>query len=543
MKRAKRFLALGICAALLMAMMAGCGGAPSSAAPASSSGSAGSTSQAVEGNEEHLNITVGYWDVEAALANRETDTVLQTIEEKFNVTFEPVNVTWDDYSQKFQLWASSDSLPDLFASDVRTTATFAEWANDGLLHEIPQDLSAYPNLEKYLNSPEADTCMVGDKMYCIFRQTYTEQAETVEDRSIVYRWDLAQKAGITEEPTNWEEFRTMIKAIIEADPEGKNIQGMTACGPDYPVGVFFTYSMPAAVVGGNTFRWVDNGDGTYVPAYFAGENLGDAAVPTWQLLRDMYREGTIEADIALATNDQAYNKFLNGQCAAMLATGFCGPWEGMIQYWEEVNGSNYADAVKCLDLMPGVDGNAYYWIWDYAWSESYISSKVDDVKMDRILQIYDYLLSDEGVMLSRYGVEGDTYEIVDGKYIQESEDRAIKYPSTAMFHDLVAWTPELPNGYEFKSIIPQELLDISEARVEAARNAPVPEFDTRYTDIFISLGTDFGLSLADDMLTIMTGNQPVEEMWQAILENYKSQGPEDIIEQVNAKAKELGYQS
>ena len=153
MKRAKRFLALGICAALLMAMMAGCGGAPSSAAPASSSGSAGSTSQAVEGNEEHLNITVGYWDVEAALANRETDTVLQTIEEKFNVTFEPVNVTWDDYSQKFQLWASSDSLPDLFASDVRTTATFAEWANDGLLHEIPQDLSPIRTWRSILTVP------------------------------------------------------------------------------------------------------------------------------------------------------------------------------------------------------------------------------------------------------------------------------------------------------------------------------------------------------------------------------------------------------
>lgn len=115
---------------------------------------------------------MGYWDVDAALANRENDTVLKTIEEKFNVTFEPVNVTWDDYNQKFQLWASSDSLPDIFASDVRTTATFAEWANDGLLHEIPSDLSAYPNLAKYLDSPESDTCMVGDKMYCIFRQTY-----------------------------------------------------------------------------------------------------------------------------------------------------------------------------------------------------------------------------------------------------------------------------------------------------------------------------------------------------------------------------------
>ena len=241
------------------------------------------------------------------------------------MTFEPVNVTWDDYGQKYQLWASSDSLPDLFASDVRTTATFAEWANDGLLHEIPEDLSAYPNLEKYLDSPEADTCMVGDKMYCIFRQTYTEQAETIEDRSIVYRWDLAQQAGVTEEPTNWDEFRAMIQAIIEADPEGKNIQGMTACGADFPVGVFFTYSMPAAVVGGNTFRWVDNGDGTYVPAYFAGENLGDDALPTWQLLRDMYKEGTIEADIALASTDQAYNKFLNGQCAAHAGHRFLRP--------------------------------------------------------------------------------------------------------------------------------------------------------------------------------------------------------------------------
>lgn len=494
-------------------------------------------------NSKHLTITVGYWDVESSLADHKNDTVLKTVEEKFNVTFEPVNVTWDDYNQKYQLWASSDSLPDIFATDVRNSATFAEWANDGLLHEIPADLSAYPNLAAYMDSHETDTCKVNDKIYCIFRQTYAHQYETVEDRSIVYRWDLAQAAGITEEPTTWEEFHDMIQAIIKADPEGKNIQGLTSCGPAFFHGIFFTYSMPAAIIDGNTFRWVDNGDGTYVPAYFAGENLGDDAMATWELLRSMYKDGTIEADVALGSTDTAYQKFLTGRSAAMLATGFLGPWENMIKYWEETNGTNYADAVRVLKLMPSTDGNTYYWNWDYAWSESLFSSNVDDEKFDRIMQIYNYLLSDEGIMLGRYGFEGDTYEIVDGKYIVESEDRAAKYPSTNFFHDVVAWTPTLPNGYEYKSLIPENLLAIQDSRYEESKNASIADYDPRYTSIFISLGTDFGLSIPDDLMTIMTSDKPVAEAWQDVINSYKAKGLESIIEQVNAKAVELGYKN
>ena len=492
-------------------------------------------------NSEHLTISVGYWDAESSLADHENDTVLKTIEEKFNVTFEPINVTWDDYNQKYQLWASSDSLPDVFAADERNSVTFSEWANDGLLHEIPSDLSAYPHLAAYMDSPEIDTCKVKEKIYCIFRQTYANQYETIEDRSIVYRWDLAQAAGITEEPTTWEEFHEMMQAIIKADPEGKNIQGLTACGPAFFHGIFFTYSMPAAIIDGNTFRWVDNGDGTYVPAYFAGENMGDDAMATWELLRSMYKDGTIEADVALGSTDTAYQKFLTGRCAAMLATGFLGPWSGMIKYWEETNGTNYADVVKVLKLMPSVDGNKYYWNWDYAWSESYITSNVDDEKFDRIMQIYDYLLSDEGIMLGRYGIEGDTYEIVDGKYIMETADRAEKYPSTNLFHDLVAWTPVLPNGYEVISEAPDALNAIQASRYEEAMNASVADYDPRYTDIFVSLGTDFGLSLPDDLMTIMTSDKPVAEVWQEIIDGYKAKGLESIIEQVNAKAAELGY--
>ena len=139
MKKSTRALALLLSLLMLLAALAGCAkqgetpaaDTPAADTPASDTPAADTPAADTEKNSEHLTITVGYWDVDAALANRENDTVLKTIEEKFNVTFEPVNVTWDDYNQKFQLWASSDSLPDIFASDVRTTATFAEWANDG----------------------------------------------------------------------------------------------------------------------------------------------------------------------------------------------------------------------------------------------------------------------------------------------------------------------------------------------------------------------------------------------------------------------------
>lgn len=116
MKKSTRALALLLSLLMLLAALAGCAkqgetpaaDTPAADTPASDTPAADTPAADTEKNSEHLTITVGYWDVDAALANRENDTVLKTIEEKFNVTFEPVNVTWDDYNQKFQLWASSD---------------------------------------------------------------------------------------------------------------------------------------------------------------------------------------------------------------------------------------------------------------------------------------------------------------------------------------------------------------------------------------------------------------------------------------------------
>lgn len=541
----KRVTALMIAIMLVTSLFTGCAGKKTETStndtqPTPTSTESSDNAVAANDFSEHMDISLAFWGVEDSLTATQNDEVLKAMEDKFNVTFVPQNVSWDDYEQKTQLWAASGSLPDVFTGAFRTGSNFSKWANEGLLKEIPSDLSAYPTLQKYMDSQELPTCQVNGKTYCIFRQTYAEQAETAKDRTVVYRWDLAQKAGITKEPATWDEFRTMIQAIIKKDPDKKSIQGLTSAGYDKLPGVFFPYSMPLAAAGGVTFYWVDKGDGSYVPAYFAGDTLGNNALPTWQLLRDMYKEGSIEPDIALTTDAQAKEKFLQGQAAALVYPGNSGNiYNEVYSYWPDVYGHDATEDIRIMNLMPGVDGSKHYPIWDYAWSESYISAGVSDEKLNRILAIYDYLLSDEGIVLSKFGIEGKTYEkAADGKItLINNANPADTFKAINAFAALACWNFNTMDSSLFPNSTPEFYLNKDKERLDEARQIAIPEYNQACTSAYVGMGKSLSLNVQDDMLNIMTGKDPVNDMWQKIIDNYKTQGLDDIIKEVNDAVK------
>lgn len=487
--------------------------------------------------EKHLDLSLAYWDIDKALENRENDKVIKTIEEKFNVTIKPANITWDDYYQKIDLWANTGTLPDVFVGAFRTEASFFQRVAEGLLHEIPQDLSKYPNLEKYMDSPAKETCQIDEKTYCIFRQTYSEQAETVKDRTILYRWDLAQKAGITKEPETWDEFREMILAIMKNDSDGIGIQGMTTKGYNMLIGPLFTYSMPLAATGGAGFYWIEQEEG-YIPALFAGEELGSNALPTWYMIREMYQEGTIEEDIFLTTTSQAEEKFLMGRNAAICIDGGISSaktYENIGRYWKEIHGREFFEDVKALNIMQDVNGVPTYTVWDYAWSETYINAKVDEDKLDRILAIYDYLLSEEGIILSHFGVEGETYSLNQNgtiKLISEEKPSDV-YPSINMFSSLVCWNYGNEAAYRYPITVPEEYVLADAKRVNMARECRVPKYNYECTKYFYQMDTDFSIDINNIFQRMMLDTKPVEEIWQEIIDEYKEKGLEQVIIQVN----------
>lgn len=533
MRNFKKWSVLFLAQALVVGSLAGCGGKTTS----DSSSGAGSNKD----NGKPMEISIAHWDVEKALGGGENDKILKTIEDKFNVKLVPMNVTWDDYVQKIQLWAASGSLPDIFSIDAIGTAYYHDWINQGIVKGLPEDLSAYPELKDYLAADDIEALKVNNQLYCIPRKTYPDNYWNTLDRTVIYRWDLAQKAGVTKEPETWEEFSDMMQKIIAADPEGKNVGGMTTTATALLDGLLFTYSLPVAMSdgSGSDYKWVEK-DGQYVPAYFAGD-----ALSTFQLARDLYTKGVIEKDIALTKLDQAQDKFLQGQSAAILRSG--GPetlYDYAGKHWQEIYpGQNIFDDVRVLPLLPGKDGKKYFPVFRTSWSESYISSSVDDAKMAKILEMYNFFVSEEGQKMIYFGFEGEDYDVVDGKMVMKDVTAFNeKYTFTKGLNSLVQWNPAVWNE-EYPSNTPEGYRELSMAKYkETKEQGTLPEFDMRYTYLSTPLKDQFVIKPADDLLTIMMGTEPVDKMYDKLMKDYEAKGLSAMIKEVNDKAKELGWQ-
>ncbi len=506
----KKFLALLLCISMLLGI--------------------GVTAQAESTFDKHIKITIGHWDVETFFAG---DAMLDYIEKKFNVTFEPINVTWSDYGQKYQLWASTDSLPDIFSPDARNGKLFREWAEAGVIAALPEDLSAWPNLQAYMETNNHQEGTVDGVYYALCRNTFNAANERIRDRMLYYRWDLAQAAGITEEPTNYDEFRAMILAIIKADPEKKGVQGLIAGSYTDLRARFQPYSIPHAVHS----DWVQEGD-RYVPAYLAGDELGQDAIPYFQLMRDMYQEGTIDHDIVMSNTDMATNKFVNGQSAALMVSGSTN-W---LAAYEAVNGP-WEDSIRMMSIMPGVDGNAYYGPTEMSWSDLMFGSACTGEKMERVLSILDWLYTDEGKRFVCLGFEGVDYTVDEEtktlSYVEEGagiNDVIAKYPSMNVFCNWLYWCNSASFGEYTADLGLYNELDSYALNILYAQAAatPLPEFEPLGRVVARDYNGDFGgLATSANLLTIMTGSEPVEDMWASILADYKADSLEEYIQFVN----------
>lgn len=536
MQRFKKFLALAMSAMVLSGVLAGC----SSKATNSGSTTQPATSSTEDPFKENIEISVAFWDIENFASKFAEDKVFQEITKKLNITIKPVNVTWDDYAQKLQMWAASGQLPDIFATDAIGTQYYRNWTSQGIVKALPSDMSKYPNLQKYFEAPDIKGLKENGKYYAIPRRMFPSVDWSVLDRPVIYRWDLAQKAGITKEPETWDEFQAMLKAIVEKDPEGKKVTGLTSSTTKMIGGLFWLYSNPAATSdgSGSDFKWIKE-DGKYVPAVFSKE-----ALPSLENMRKMYNDGIIDPDIALTKPTVAYDKFASGKSAAILAGGGFINLDNEIdaKRWQKANpGVDINTAVKVLKPLKNSNGERYHAVFKTYWSESYISAKVDDKKLDRIMRLYDYIISPEGKDLLTYGIKDVDYKVEGDKKIPLTENLNTKYPAKGLLKDLVAY--ETSDSYKIDN---PKIANVNTRQVAVdyidwvIKNTKVPDYKIELTYLSTPTKDKFTVMDHDDLLKIMLGKDPVDKMWNDLLNGYKGKGLDKMIEEVNAKAKEMG---
>jgi putative aldouronate transport system substrate-binding protein len=260
-------------------------------------------------------------------------------------------------------------------------------------------------------------------------------------------------------------------------------------------------------------------------------------------MRDMYDQKMIDRDIANMKGTQSYDKFASGTSAALLLVGYGNVNNNVNERWKKLHPDTpMVDAIKKADYFPATDGVKYQCTFKTYWSESYFSNKVDDKKMDRIMMLYDYMLQPETKEFYRYGVKDVDYT-KDGDKITKITSQADldkKQPSSANLQAMV----EFDNAYLYdpnnSTIDPA----ISKAAIEDLKHArevtKQPDYEVKLTDISTPTKNKFSIQDYDFMLKIMAGKEPVEKMWDDVLKEYEKKGLSKMIEEVNAKAKEMG---
>lgn len=486
---------------------------------------------------EHLTLTVAHWDIDNYFPDDGSrDLIITTIEEKFNVTFVPMNVGWGDYNDKYMAWAAAGTMPDICGGvNMVGGGTFFQWIQDGVVRELP-DFTNYPNVAQYMDLPETVAYQVDGKNYFFPRMTYYDASYWCMDRGLYIRTDWLEALDL-EMPTTGDELLECMRAFAEDDPDGNGEKDTIG----FAYNAVFPTSQQIAWYGYTDGRWI-NKNGEWRNAAYEPE-----AIPLIDMLRTAYKNGWMDQDFtARATND----------CRALFAAGRVGilalqnspkHCDNLYDAWVIVQpDKNFID---CVAIVP-LDGDNCYRFQEMAyWSETFIGGQVDDAKAERIMQIMDYLYSDEGMIFTSYGVEGtDFYYDENGNIVITmplNENGTVmttseKYPSSGWLSSLAAWNGDLLQ-YVNPSI-PLEIREMCTAEYERRiANWKSPELDWEVAALDLPEKKALSANTAVQWSNIIAdaSDTPTEELYELALAEWNSQGYEACWQAVTDAAADL----
>ncbi len=490
-------------------------------------------------DKEPMNISIAIWDIGTAFNMGEQDKILQKIQKKFNIVFKPINLSRTNWTEELQRYAAAGSLPDIVFNDIINTATYEAWVDKKIVRAIPSDMSKYPLLKTYVDKKENEIFRRKDgDFYMIPRLTYSSEDMWALDRCVVVRKDWMESLGIAD-PQNFFQFKEMLRKFKTMDPDKNGVDdtmGFTAVNMNLLealyLGIFPELS--------NIERGWMKEDNRWMPVYNS-KRVADAL----SCVKELYDEGLMSADFAYQNSTQARDDFIQGKVGAVASQ-----YNILAETYHTQNPqSSFTDIAKVLPMWKAPDGERYRFTTSSIWSESYISANVNDEKMDKILELYNYLLSDEATELLSFGMdEKDAImKQVQTQYPeQEYQDIKEVYPSVDVFRNLVSWwemkayKDNLQNTLQYG----EKSVRYSIAQLEwYGKNTKRVNYN--YDIIFMSTPSKNLLpthkNIHNEMLKIIVGSQPAKKAWEAAITKIRNDTTlNQAIEEVTNRAQQMG---
>jgi len=539
----KRFAKKPICLLLLTALLsAGCGSAADT--PGSPDRRILPESLQELSFDEHLNISIGYWNIDGMAGRSEPDALQNYIEELFNITITPIPVTWANYKERYKILSTTNSLPDVFATLTLSSnasndsAFYYKMIRDGSIRPLPEDLSSFPALSglmesvSYIKNPDGF-------FYAIPRTSFSDPILEATDAAILVRKDWMENPGCSN-PESFEGFAEMTAAFAMKDPDGNglddtagyNVNTLNALGKWLILGI-----APEC----NVYSWIER-DGRYVPSWTTEEF--DRVVACY---RQLYETGGLDPDFYTKSPTIVLEDFAAGRLGALEYKSSPSALLEAKTEWQLHNDKPFEECVAVLPIFPAEDGIRYSNSSSAFWSESYLSSAVDNAKAERILALFEFLLSPQGQELYRYGLENIDYRHTENGECEcllalgNESLRAVllkKYPSISLFATLASWDCSWKDfeenslsiytyGEDCVRLASESIRWQQENTVQLERPYDFLIYPKEPSDLF---GT---VQAFDEFIKCIIGTEDPIEMWHAALERMYRQGLEEYIDRQN----------
>jgi len=464
---------------------------------------------------ESVTMMCNYKAVEAP---NENNSMLKAIQTYTGTKLEVIWVPNDAYEEKVNTLIASTSLPQITTIRETTSAGFINATRAGMFWDLTPYIELYPNLSS-IDMTVMKNVQTDGKQFLIPRTRYTIRA------GLAIRTDWLDNLGL-EMPDTIEEFRDILYAFTFHDPDGNGIDDTYGLSM-YDQGLK-NFATQLSIYMGGPNGWQADSSGNITSEYDS-EQYTKAL--TW--FRDCYTEGLINSDFSVV-NDKTAN-FTNGKAGAV----FLGNLEDATTTLNALTQVNPDAACGVLQILTaGVDGDLH--VPGYQGYTGAIAipktSVPDEDTLLRVLDFLDKMCDPEMLDLFNWGIEGETYDVVNGKVSQTEEQLSVyadKYNLIRQITPFYAFT-----HLESASLTPlaQHIYDLIGSNSKYAVFDPtLPFISETETEMGGTLG-ELSTYINDSAIKYVIGVLD-EDGWKDSVQKWKDMGGGKIIEEYTEQYK------
>ena len=432
----KKLLAFSLVLALVAGMLVGCGGAPSSSAANSTSASVEATSSAggkgENPNAGRENVTIRFsqyannTDDQEYMAN---DPIKKAIEEAVNVTIE-YDTGIEGYDDRLATELAVGAAPDLFPT-WGVAPLLRKYAEEEAVYDIGKiiiaDPERYPILYKIINHPTYkmyNKMYTGDENATYAIYSFSARAYPNFNGVPAYNTAILEEVNDGVVPSTVSEFVAFTEKAADAGysgwwPFNNKLTNWAEIDRTIANPLGTTLRTPA------TWDWIWTGFLPDDPAKIGTDEehwtlmtVSDKSKEVVRLLAEMYAKNGIHNGVGTQVDeDDGYAAFNNNTLASYgYSYGYYTQFKKLYDSWMSAHPDGSLKDLTLGTALTDDDGN-WMQIYDvpvYLGSHYFIPTSCE--YPERVLDLVEFLASNEGQKLIFCGIEGLTYTM-DGEDI------------------------------------------------------------------------------------------------------------------------------